>query len=253
MAETFLDKYCRDLTVAAKEHPQAFMALEREQEVAMAVEILLRKTKNSPVLVGEAGVGKTAIVEELARRIALDQVPRDLRHKHILVLQTADLVGANPNDFMVNFNGVLHELQATLGTNILFVDEIHELIGTGAASDGSHLDAGNVLKPALARGEIQLIGATTNDEYHVSIEQDRALQRRFSMIPVLEPSRTAAIQIINGVFDQYAQYHDVTYAPDAVITAVDLSIRYRPDYDDGNQEPRNSFVDTTEWFDFRPC
>lgn len=225
----YLDKYTEDLTKKVADYPEDFEIFGRKEEIESVVISLLRKTKNSPLLIGEAGVGKTAIVEGLALRIVRRQVPERLQGLTIRSLELATLSNNKDGEFIEKFKRIIDELVKTKGENLLFIDEIHTLMGAGS-SDGNALDAGNTLKPVLARGEIQMIGATTIDEYHETIENDRALQRRFQNIQVDEPTVSQAIHILSGAKSKFERYHDVKVGKSAVDQAVKLSVRYVPDY-----------------------
>ena len=225
----YLDKYTEDLTKKVADYPEDFEVFGRKEEIENVVISLLRKTKNSPLLIGEAGVGKTAIVEGLALRIVRRQVPERLQDLTVRSLELATLSNNKDGEFIEKFKCIIDELVKTKGENLLFIDEIHTLMGAGS-SDGNALDAGNTLKPVLARGEIQMIGATTIDEYHETIENDRALQRRFQNIQVDEPTVPQAIHILSGAKYKFERYHDVKVGKSAVDQAVKLSVRYVPDY-----------------------
>lgn len=229
IAETpFLDKYTYNLSAQAERRPNDYEVFGRENEIEDMVISLLRKTKNSPLLIGEAGVGKTAIVEGLALRIHRKQVPEPLQNLTVRVLELSSLMSNSlEGSFLAKFKTIIEELIQTKGENLLFIDEVHTLMGAG--SNGQALDAGNVLKPALARGEIQLVGATTIDEYHETIENDRALQRRFQNIQIDEPTMSQAEVILTGVRPTFEQYHHVEITPAAIKTAISLSVRYIPD------------------------
>src|SRR5699024_5731198 len=177
-----------------------------------------------PILIGEAGVGKTAIIEGLARLIALHKAGKQLEGKHIRVLQIAAL---GQQDTVMKMLNIINEFKQTNGENILFIDEIHTIMG--ADQTGGAMDLGDVLKPAMARGDIQLIGSTTIDEYKKFIERDPALQRRFQQVKVEEPSRNTSIKILNGIKKNYEDYHHVHYDDSAIAGAVDLSVRYIAD------------------------
>lgn len=223
-----LDRFTTDLTQKAMQRPQDYEVYGRDAEVEDIIISLMRKSKNSPLLIGEAGVGKTAIVEGVALRIVRGQVPPELANLTVRVLELSDLMANQQEDsFLSRFKGIIGELVKTKGENLLFIDEIHTLMGAGA--DGQSLDAGNTLKPALARGEIQIIGATTIDEYHETIENDRALQRRFQNIQVDEPTHNQTLKILKGVRKNYEEYQNVTITDEALEVALDLSIRYIPD------------------------
>lgn len=224
-----LDKYTVNLSEKVKANPESYEVFGREEEIEAVVISLLRKNKNSPLLIGEAGTGKTAIVEGLALRIVRNQVPPKLQNLTVRNLELSSLMNENEDGiFITKFRALIEELVETKGQNLLFIDEIHTLVGTGSA-DGNALDAGNVLKPALARGEIQMIGATTIDEYHESIETDKALERRFQQVEVKEPTVSQAKVILRGVAPTYESYHQVEITQAALDEAVNLSVRYLPD------------------------
>ena len=219
-----IDRYTDDLTVAAAKNPDEYKAVARNQEIKQVIINLNRKTKNNPILIGEAGVGKTAIIEGLARLIALHKAGKQLEGKHIRVLQIAAL---GQQDTVMKMLNIINEFKQTNGENILFIDEIHTIMG--ADQTGGAMDLGDVLKPAMARGDIQLIGSTTIDEYKKFIERDPALQRRFQQVKVEEPSRNTSIKILNGIKKNYEDYHHVHYDDSAIAGAVDLSVRYIAD------------------------
>ena len=225
MTETpLMDKYTDDLTAAVALNPDAYRAIARDDEIRQVIYNLNRRSKNNPILIGEAGVGKTAIVEGLARLIVLKKAGRQLNDKRIRVLQIAAL---GQTDTVSKMLGLIQEFQATKGQNILFIDEVHTIMGVDS-SNGA-MDLGDVLKPAMARGDIQLIGSTTLDEYDKFIERDPALQRRFQQVLVNEPTRATAIRILRGIKGTYEKYHHVRYSEKAVVGCVDLSIRYIAD------------------------
>lgn len=220
------DKYCRDLTRRAAEG-QLDPVFCREGELDRMVEILCRRQKNNPCLVGEPGVGKTALAEGLAQRIAQGQVPRALQGRRLLALDLASLVAGTKyrGDFEERFKNLLEELVRD-GTAILFVDELHTVVGAGAAEGA--IDASSILKPVLARGELQFIGATTNQEFRAYIQKDAALERRFGRVQLEEPSPDSAEAILEGLASRYERYHGVKLPPDALHAAVELSVRYLP-------------------------
>lgn len=225
MTETpLMDKYTDDLTAAVALNHDAYRAIARDDEIRQVIYNLNRRSKNNPILIGEAGVGKTAIVEGLARLIVLKKAGRQLNDKRIRVLQIAAL---GQTDTVSKMLGLIQEFQATKGQNILFIDEVHTIMGVDS-SNGA-MDLGDVLKPAMARGDIQLIGSTTLDEYDKFIERDPALQRRFQQVLVNEPTRATAIRILRGIKGTYEKYHHVRYSEKAVVGCVDLSIRYIAD------------------------
>ncbi len=219
-----LEKYSRDLTALAKEN-KIDPVIGRENEIQRVVQILSRRSKNNPCLIGEPGVGKTAIAEGLALKIAKGQVPDLLKDKRIVSLDLTGMVAGTKyrGDFEERIKGVIDEVKNSKDV-ILFIDEVHTLIGTGSAEGA--VDAANILKPSLARGELQLIGATTIDEYRKNIEKDAALERRFQPITVGEPSVEDAIEILKGIRDKYEAHHKVKITDEAVKSAVVLSNRY---------------------------
>lgn len=222
-----LDQFGRNLTVAAREG-KLDPVIGREKEIERIMQVLCRRTKNNPCLIGEPGVGKTAVVEGLALAIAHDDVPDILANKQLYSLDLSSMVAGSRyrGDFEERMKKVLKEITQR-GDIIIFIDEIHTLVGAGAA-EGS-IDAANILKPRLSRGEIQCIGATTMDEYHKHIEKDAALERRFQPIQVPEPTQEMAIEILKGLRDRYEQHHKVTITNAAIASAVDLSARYITD------------------------
>lgn len=223
----FLDQYTENLTEKVSHKPEDYQVFGRDQEIEDVGVSLMRKTKNSPLLIGEAGVGKTAIVEGLAFNILKGNVPEGLQGLVIRSLELSSLMNDQDGGFIFKFKKIIEEMMQTKGQNLLFIDEIHTIMGAGG--NGDVLDAGNVLKPALARGEIQIIGSTTLDEYHLSIERDRALERRFQKIQVNEPDKTEAIAILDGAKPTFEKFHQVIIDKDAIEQAVKLSIRYITD------------------------
>lgn len=220
-----LEKYSRDLTRMALEG-KLDPVIGRDEEILRVMQVLSRRTKNNPVLIGEAGVGKTAIVEGLAQKIASADVPEPLLNKHVLGLDlTAMLAGSRfRGEFEERLKSVIDEVQNAEGDIILFIDELHQVVGAGAAA-GS-LDAANIMKPALARGELQTIGASTLDEYRQHIEKDSALDRRFAPVFVDEPSVEDTIEMLYGLRDRYEAHHKVTISDEAVEASARLSARY---------------------------
>ena len=220
-----LEKYSTDLTAAAKEG-KLDPVIGRDQEIRRVIQILSRRTKNNPVLIGEPGVGKTAVVEGLAQRIVAGDVPTTLQGKKLISLDLGSMVAGSKyrGEFEERLKSVLNEIKNADGQIITFIDEIHTIVGAGAA-EGS-MDAGNMLKPMLARGELRLIGATTLDEYRENIEKDPALERRFQQVFVGEPSVEDAIAILRGLKQRYEAHHKVTIGDDALVAAATLSNRY---------------------------
>ena len=220
-----LEKYATDLTAAAKEG-KLDPVIGRDQEIRRVIQILSRRTKNNPVLIGEPGVGKTAVVEGLAQRIVAGDVPTTLQGKKLISLDLGSMVAGSKyrGEFEERLKSVLNEIKNADGQIITFIDEIHTIVGAGAA-EGS-MDAGNMLKPMLARGELRLIGATTLDEYRENIEKDPALERRFQQVFVGEPSVEDTIAILRGLKQRYEAHHKVTIGDDALVAAATLSNRY---------------------------
>lgn len=223
-----LKKYCRDLTALAREQ-KLDPVIGRDEEIRRVMQVLSRRTKNNPVLIGEPGVGKTAIAEGLALRIARGDVPESLKEKRILVLDLGALIAGAKfrGEFEERLKGVLKEVTSARGEIILFIDELHTLVGAGA-SEGA-MDAANLLKPALSRGELHCIGATTLDEYRKYIEKDAALERRFQPIQVEEPTVEATVSILRGLRERYEVHHGVTIRDAALVAAATLSHRYISD------------------------
>ena len=225
--ELFLSQYSRDLTKLARDKKQD-PVVGRDKEIHRVIQILARRTKNNPVLTGEPGVGKTAIVEGLAQRIAEGKVPAELIKKRILSLDLAAVVAGTKyrGEFEERMKKILNELQEDKDI-ILFIDELHAIIGAGG-NEGT-MDASNIMKPALSRGEIQIIGATTTKEYTKHIERDLALERRFQVVKVEEPNVDETEKILQGIKEKYEKYHNVVYADDVIPTIVRLSKRYLPE------------------------
>ena len=225
-----LDQYGQDLTELAR-NDQIDPVIGRAAEIEQAVEILSRRTKNNPVLIGEAGVGKTAIVEGLAERICDGDVPQTLLGKRVVQLDLAGLVAGTRyrGDFEERLKKVIDEIRAHREELIIFLDEIHTLVGAGGAGSEGGMDASNMLKPALARGELRVIGATTLDEYRRSIEKDAALARRFQSVFVPEPTVEDTVSILRGLRDRYEAHHQVRFTDEALVAAAELSDRYVTD------------------------
>jgi len=223
-----LEKYSRDLTTMAREG-KLDPVIGRDTEIMRVIQILSRRTKNNPVLIGEAGVGKTAIVEGLAQKIAANDVPEILSGKRVVALDLGGMIAGSRfrGEFEERLKVAIEEIQRSEGEIILFIDELHTVVGAGAAQGA--MDASNMLKPALARGELQCVGATTLDEYHKHIEKDAALERRFAPVYVEEPSVEDTIQMLNGLRDRYEAHHKVRFSDDALVAAARLSSRYVAD------------------------
>jgi ATP-dependent Clp protease ATP-binding subunit ClpC len=223
-----LEKYSRDLTTSAREG-KLDPVIGRDKEILRVIQILCRRTKNNPVLIGEAGVGKTAIVEGLAQKIAGKDVPEILAGKRVVALDLGAMIAGSRfrGEFEERLKAAIEEIQRAEGEIILFIDELHTVVGAGAAQGA--MDASNMLKPALARGELQCVGASTLDEYHKHIEKDAALERRFAPVYVDEPSVEDTIKMLQGLRDRYEAHHKVQFSDDALVAAARLSSRYVPD------------------------
>src|SRR5260370_885911 len=220
-----LDQYGRDLTTEAREG-RLDPLVGRENEVDQTMEVLTRRTKNNPVLIGDPGVGKTAIVEGIAQRIVNEDVPSALAGKRVIALDLARMVAGTKHrgEFEERLKTVIDEVRAHEGALLLFIDELHTVVGAGAAEGA--IDAANMLKPALARGELHVIGATTIEEYRKNIEKDAALERRFAPILVSEPAVADTIEILRGLRDRYEAHHQVRITDEALVAAAELSNRY---------------------------
>lgn len=226
VATKLLDRFSLDMTEKAAAG-QLSPVIGREQELEQLLQILCRKTKNNPALVGKPGVGKTALAEKLAIAIAQGQVPRCLRDKRVVAIYMSSLVAGTKyrGEFEERLRDILEEV-VRAGNIILFVDEMHTIVGAGSAEGA--IDAANILKPALGRGEIQMIGATTEKEYHKHIEKDAALSRRFSRVCVPEPGEEETVEILQGIRENFEEFHGVSYHPETLRAAVRLSGRYFP-------------------------
>lgn len=224
----YLDKYTDNLTAKVAKKSDDYQIYGRDKEVQAVIISLLRRTKNNPILVGEAGVGKTAIVEGLTLAIVREQVPESLKGLTVRSLELSSLMSEDDGGFIAKFKKIIEEMVATRGHNLLFVDEFHTIVGAGGQV-GQALDAGNVIKPVLARGDIQLIGATTLDEFHDYVETDRALERRMQPVMVEEPMIPQAITIIDQAKGIYENFHGIQISSEAVRQAVRLSVRYITD------------------------
>lgn len=224
----YLDKYTANLSAKVAKKSDDYQVYGRDKEVQAVIISLLRRTKNNPILVGEAGVGKTAIVEGLTLAIVREQVPESLKGLTVRSLELSSLMSEDDGGFIAKFKKIIEEMVATRGHNLLFVDEFHTIVGAGGQA-GQALDAGNVIKPVLARGDIQLIGATTLDEFHDYVETDRALERRMQPVMVEEPMIPQAISIIDQAKGIYENFHGIQISSEAVRQAVRLSVRYITD------------------------
>ncbi|MGW5638262.1 ATP-dependent Clp protease ATP-binding subunit [Streptomyces sp. NPDC003832] len=224
-----LDKYGRDLTELARQG-RIDPVIGRDEEIEQTIEVLSRRGKNNPVLIGDAGVGKTAVVEGLAQRIADGDVPDVLSGRRVVALDLTGVVAGTRyrGDFEERMTNIVGEIRAHSDRLIVFIDELHTVVGAGGGGEGGSMDAGNILKPALARGELHIVGATTLEEYR-RIEKDAALSRRFQPILVPEPTPADAVEILRGLRDRYEAHHQVRYTDEALVAAVELSDRYLTD------------------------
>jgi ATP-dependent Clp protease ATP-binding subunit ClpB len=224
-----IEKYSLNLTERAR-HGKLDPIIGRDEEIRRVMQVLSRRTKNNPVLIGEAGVGKTSIVEGLAQRIVAGDVPETLKEKEVVALDLGALIAGTKfrGEFEERLKAVMREIQQANGKYVLFIDELHMLVGAGKGDD-SPMDASNLLKPALARGELRVVGATTTKEYHKHIEKDQALERRFQPIFVHEPSIPDAIAMLRGLKERYELHHGVRINDGAIVAAVELSARYISD------------------------
>jgi ATP-dependent Clp protease ATP-binding subunit ClpC len=222
-----LDKFSRDLTALAKQG-KLDPVIGRHEEIETVIEILSRRTKNNPVLIGEPGVGKTAIVEGLAQRIVKGEVPEILKGKRVVELDLTGLVAGTKyrGEFEERIRKVLDEVKQNQDQIILFIDEVHLLVGAGGTGEEGTMDAANILKPMLARGELHVIGATTLNEYRKRIEKDPALERRFQPVLVSEPTVEQTMEILRGLRDRLEAHHKVRITEEAIVAAAELSDRY---------------------------
>jgi ATP-dependent Clp protease ATP-binding subunit ClpC len=223
-----LEKYSRDLTQLARDG-RLDPVIGRDEEILRVIQVLSRRTKNNPVLIGEAGVGKTAIVEGLAQKIIISDVPENLLNKKVVALDLGAMIAGSRfrGEFEERLKAAMEEIQRAQGEIILFIDELHTVVGAGSAQGA--MDASNMLKPALARGELQCVGATTLDEYRQYVERDSALERRFAPVFVDEPSVEETIDMLRGLRDRYEVHHNVEFSEDALVAAAKLSSRYVTD------------------------
>ncbi|MGB2855211.1 MAG: AAA family ATPase [Dehalococcoidia bacterium] len=223
-----LEKYCRDLTALAREG-KLDPVIGRDEEIRRVIQVLTRRTKNNPVIIGEVGVGKTAIAEGLAQRIVTDDVPNSLKGRRVLALDMGALVAGSKyrGEFEERLKAVMDEIRHAQGEIVLFIDELHTVVGAGAAEGA--IDASNMLKPALARGELQCVGATTLDEYREHVEKDRALERRFQPVFIDEPSIDDTVQMLRGLRPRYEAHHKIRIEDAALVAAAKLSQRYISD------------------------
>ncbi len=221
-----LKKYGRDLTEVARQG-KLDPVIGRDSEIRRVIQVLSRRTKNNPVLIGEPGVGKTAVVEGLAQRIVAGDVPESLKNKKLIALDLTGMVAGAKyrGEFEERLKAVLNEIERSDGEIITFIDELHTVVGAGGGSEGA-MDAGNMLKPMLARGELRMVGATTLDEYRENIEKDPALERRFQQVFVGEPSVEDTVAILRGIAPKYEAHHKITISDGALVAAAQLFDRY---------------------------
>ncbi|MBF1731627.1 MAG: AAA family ATPase, partial [Trueperella pyogenes] len=221
-----LKKYGRDLTEVARQG-KLDPVIGRDSEIRRVIQVLSRRTKNNPVLIGEPGVGKTAVVEGLAQRIVAGDVPESLKNKKLIALDLTGMVAGAKyrGEFEERLKAGLNEIERSDGEIITFIDELHTVVGAGGGSEGA-MDAGNMLKPMLARGELRMVGATTLDEYRENIEKDPALERRFQQVFVGEPSVEDTVAILRGIAPKYEAHHKITISDGALVAAAQLSDRY---------------------------